>query len=110
MKIDLSHIVIEHVGTLRDFDSRKTSKRDLMLFYGIPLFLSAFILIDGKAILSKDACNVSVTFFGIFIPLLLNIQVAAFGIFQRKWNSPEDDRVAEILQSELDLRRRLLQD
>ncbi|QDH74990.1 hypothetical protein FKQ52_09375 [Brevundimonas sp. M20] len=52
--------------------------------------------------------NVSITFFGIFIALLLNVQVAVFGIFQRKWEKPEDENLAEIQKSKLEQRRSLL--
>lgn len=47
-------------------------------------------------------------FFGIFVALLLNIQVAMFSIFQRKWSVPPDQRQANALAIENDIRRKLL--
>ncbi|NHO34443.1 hypothetical protein GOB85_18495 [Acetobacter sp. LMG 1636] len=44
-----------------------------------------------KLILSKDFYNLSITFFGIFIALLLNIEVAIFAIFTRKWKNNSDE-------------------
>lgn len=58
--------------------------------------------------LEKDVYNVSITFFGIFLALLLNLQVAIFAIFQRKWALPEDVRLREIQKGELRDRRKLL--
>lgn len=58
--------------------------------------------------LDKDVYNVSITFFGIFLALLLNLQVAIFAIFQRKWALPEDERLREIQKGELRDRRQLL--
>ncbi|WGJ14034.1 hypothetical protein QEV83_15425 [Methylocapsa sp. D3K7] len=59
---------------------------------------------------SKDIYNVSITFFGIFAALLLNLQVAAFGIFQRKWEIPGDQKMAEMQESTLKIRRVLLKE
>ena len=107
MKIDVTRIVMDHLDTLRDAQSHEISKFDWILFFGLPLSLAiaAFWICLYP---SKDVFNVSITFFGIFIALLLNMQVAAFGIFQRKRAVPTDARLAEIQEKRLALRQQLL--
>lgn len=83
MKLDIQSIVRDHCRTLVDKQSLKPSIADFVIFFGLPLIIAIFV---GKRgfLLKTDVYNVSVTFFGIFIALLLNMQVAIFAIFQRK--------------------------
>jgi hypothetical protein len=107
MKIDVSRILTDHLDTLRDVRSGKRSSVDLALFYLLPMAFGS-IMYWRHLSLSNDVYNVSITFFGIFIALLLNIQVAVFGIFQRKWPKLGDDRLAEIQEETLSVRKQLL--
>ncbi|RMB27734.1 hypothetical protein C8J47_3266 [Sphingomonas sp. PP-F2F-G114-C0414] len=107
MKINISSIIRDHWKTLRRADSKSLSYYDLLLFYGAPTLLAGFFYWEAMA-LTRDAYNVSITFFGIFIALMLNIQVAIFGIFQRRWESPTDKRLAEIQSRQAAARRTLL--
>ncbi len=59
---------------------------------------------------SKDFYNVSVTFFGVFVALLLNFQVAAFGIYNRKWNISDDEKLSQKQMEEMEVRRQLLKE
>jgi hypothetical protein len=99
---------LDHLNTLRDDNSHKISIGDMMVFYAAPMAIGVAVFYWKPFSLSKDISNASITFFGIFIALLLNIQVAAFNIFQRKWEEPEDSRIREIERQRLDIRRRLL--
>jgi len=87
MKINVFIIVKDHLRTLVTYPSNRTSKIDLLLFYVLPLTASFFLYMCGFTV-KVEFYNVSITFFGIFIALLLNIQVAIFSIFLRKWDSP----------------------
>lgn len=109
MKINPLLIIHDHLDTLHQFGSNKRSKQELFLFFGLPIILSAasYWTIDFAKI---DFYNVSITFFGIFIALLLNIQVAVFGIFQRPWTRPQDERSKEIQQDSLTIRLSLLRE
>lgn len=109
MKIDIRHIVTDHFRTLYDARTGNFSRLDLVLFYVMPLTAAVAAKLQGFAI-SNDAYNVSITFFGIFIALLLNIQVALFSILQRKWDRPADPRIAEIQEETLSDRARLLKE
>jgi len=92
MKIDFRQIVLDHFDTLRDAESKKISLFDIGLFFGVPMAL-AVITYFFAITFDRDVYNVSITFFGIFVALLLNVQVAIFGIFQRKVDQPADPKL-----------------
>ena len=107
MKIDIIPIIKDHFETLRDSRTNRYSVADFIIFYGIPILtgIAPFIWCIR---FNSNFYNVSITFFGIFIALLLNVQVAIFGIFQRKWDKPEDENLADIQKEKLEERRYLL--
>jgi hypothetical protein len=107
LKINIASILVAHVQTLYDARSDKIAKADIFVFYALPLLLALGAWWFGLR-LKADHYNASITFFGIFLALLLNIQVAIFSIFQRKWASPSDTIKAEAQSLELADRRKLL--
>lgn len=109
MKINVLSIIGDHWGTLYDARSNSRSKLDVVIFYGAPLIASIAAFHYGFRS-SENIYNVSITFFGIFIALLLNIQVAIFGIFQRKWVYSADERLAKLQADAIKDRRKLLQE
>lgn len=107
MKLDVQSIVRDHCLTLGEEKSVKVFVIDLFTFLGLPLLLAIFVGYRGFEI-KTEAYNVSITFFGIFVALLLNIQVAVFGIFQRRWTISNDPIEARVQKTVVDVRRRLL--
>lgn len=107
MKIDPSAIIRDHLGTLRNDKTGRVSVADLLLFYGGPLAAGG-IAYALRLCVDREVHSVSITFFGIFVALLLNIQVAVFGILQRKHEPPKGNRSAEEHKEKLELRRTLL--
>ncbi|WP_040370949.1 hypothetical protein [Blastomonas sp. AAP53] len=107
MKINIISIVRDHCETLYDSRSNRASLADVFLFYGCPM-VAAAVSYYFNLTLKTDAYNISITFFGIFIALILNIQVAMFSIFQRKWEVPTDKRVAMSMAQTLADRKKLL--
>lgn len=107
MKINVFSIVKDHFDTLYDSRSNRASMLDIILFYIFPL-IAAIISYYASVSLKSEAYNISITFFGIFIALILNIQVAMFSIFQRKWEMPSDKRVAASMADTLADRKKLL--
>lgn len=107
MKIDVSSIFRDHFDTLYDSRNNRKSLFDITIFYICPTIagLTSYFS-DTK--LDSNAYNISVTFFGIFIALILNIQVAMFSIFQRRWELPSDKRVAASMVEALANRKKLL--
>lgn len=107
MKVDTNQIIRDHIATLRDDRSGRTSKADILTFYLVPV-LTGCAAYWMRFKVSGDVYNVSITFFGIFVALLLNLQVAAFGVFQRKWDVPSDQNLKEAQERTLKIRRNLL--
>lgn len=107
MKIDVSSIVRDHFDTLYDNRNSRASIVDIVMFYAVPAIAAGFAYCVGLK-LKADAYNISITFFGIFIALILNIQVAMFAIFQRKWEIPSDKRLASSMADTLADRKKLL--
>lgn len=109
MKINVLSIIRSHLETLYDARSNKTAFMDIFVFYAVPAISgAAAYLLSFKV--EVENYNVSITFFGIFLALLLNIQVAIFSIFQRRWEPPGDERQAQIQEEDLEVRRILLRE
>lgn len=107
MKIGILHIVKAHLGTLRNERSGTLSKVDLFIFFIFPILIgtaSHWLTLQT----GREFYNVSITFFGIFIGLLLNIQVAIFSILQRKWTRTNDEIINKGIEEKSEERRKLL--
>jgi hypothetical protein len=107
MKINVAPIVRDHIDSLYDSRTNRVSLFDFALFYGLPIIAAGASYYVGLR-LKPDAYNISITFFGIFIALILNIQVAMFSIFQRKWEYPSDKRIASSMADTLADRKKLV--
>lgn len=107
MKFNIIGIFFDHLSTLYDASTDKTSIFDLFLFYIFPLIIS-YIFFALEIEFKPDVYSLSITFYGIFLALLLNIQVAIFAIFQRTWSDLGDQRIDEKRKSDLKMRKTLL--
>lgn len=107
MKIDFRPIVRDHFATLYVAETRRISVLDIILFFAAPLLVGAVSFFFCFSV-KQEFYNVSITFFGIFIALLLNLQVAVFSIYQRKWDSPTDKRLAARQEEVVRVRKKLL--
>ena len=108
MKTSIRYIIRDHFKTLRNAETGRISVFDIVLFYMMPASLAIIAYCFNLHLKKADAYNVSITFFGIFIALLLNIQVAIFSILQRKWRPSEDERMQPHQDEKLANRRTLL--
>jgi hydrogenase-4 membrane subunit HyfE len=81
---------------------------DILLFYAFPLALAIVAFICHVHLKKADAFSVSITFFGIFIALLLNLQVAIFAILQRRWEPSADERMQSYQVEKFEYRQTLL--
>ncbi|GLQ67191.1 hypothetical protein [Gluconobacter kondonii] len=100
----MTDIVIDHFNTLRD-ENKKINNFDVFIFFVVPIIFGVIInLLHIR--FDKDFYNTSITFFGIFIALLLNIQVAIFGIFTRKWSKNSDENI--IVEYKFEIRNKLI--
>ncbi len=108
MKINIFPIIRDHLKSLRNEKTDKPSYLDYFIFFGVPIILGFFVYYNDLH-LDRESYNASITFFGVFIALLLNIQIAIFSIYQRKWKRKQEDIDAQIQDEDLEIRRRLLE-
>ena len=105
-KINITHILRAHIKTLYG-DDDKFPIYDIFLFFFIPFILGlscAYLMCD----LSKDVYGIAISVFSIFSALLINAQVAIFGISQREKPSHNDQQIDKLLNDEYKMRRILL--
>lgn len=107
MKINVTSILRDHMRTLHRVGSNQIDVVDIVVFYCVPVAIMT-IAYTLEFSLTQDGYDTSVTFFGILLALLLNVQVAIFAIFQRKWDKPSDPRLADLQQKTIETRRMLL--
>jgi hypothetical protein len=107
MKIDVRQIVSDHVKTLVDHNTGRMPFSDFLVFLFIPVG-AGILAYASKVPLDRDVYNVTITFFGIFIALLLNVQVAIFSIFQRRWSLPTDVKALARFNDRAEERKHLL--
>lgn len=106
MKINPTIIILDHLNTLRDSRTGKASAVDFTVFFALPGAIGGAAYY-WKFNVRPEIYNASIAFFGIFIALLLNIQVAIFAILQRKREKSTDSKIEKIENDEL-LDRRIL--
>lgn len=75
-KIDLRDIVRDHFSSLKS-NQGCFSIQDGIVFFGIPLFLSAIFLASGKA-LGEPIVSMLVNFGSIFTALLLSVLMLVY--------------------------------
>lgn len=107
MKINPTAILRDHFHTLRDARTGKISIVDIFIFYILPVALGLLTCARDTSV-NRDVYNLSITFYGIFVALLLNIQVAIFAILQRKRDPAAGRKAVEQQRKKLELRRELL--
>lgn len=89
MKANVSSIVLDHYRTLTVGQGRRVSVSDIIVFVLVPIIVAAVVIKEGT-ILADGAATATIAFYGVFVALLLNFQVAIFSIFTRSWKSSAD--------------------
>jgi hypothetical protein len=82
-KIDVFMIIRDHLSTLKDNHTKKTSWTDFLLFFGLPLVLSVGVVSAG-VVLDKDLVNLLIAIFSIFVGLLFNLLLLIFDIAEKQ--------------------------
>lgn len=110
MKINVLPIVFSHFQTLKDEGRGKMSSADFWAFILFPIAVSASSpWLNIKT--SKEIYSTSIAVFAIFLPLLLNIQVAVFTVYIRQWKPNNDDiKLKEIYEERRILRNSLMKE
>jgi len=106
-KIGLFHIVQAHLDTLRDEGQARISRIDIIVFFIAPM-IAASLAAYFICVIPKEVFVIIISVFSIFSALLINAQVAIFGISQKERPSLDDKQKEEILVEEFKMRNRLL--
>lgn len=93
-KVNISKIVRDHLGTLKDNSTGKYRPLDFLLFFLVPLLAAAgFVAILGA--LPTNLIGVIATSLSIFTALLLNLLLLAYNI-ARNSELPSDEGIREM--------------
>ena len=88
-KINVLKICKDHVGTLRDFDTKKFSIGDLALFFVVPLVIGVVATFVHGSMGSTEV-TVLVTAFSIFTALLFNLLLLTFDLISKTDDSSDE--------------------
>ena len=93
-KVNITKIVRDHLGTFKDYSTRKYRPLDFLLFFLVPLFVAVgFVGLLGA--LPTNLIGVIATSLSIFTALLLNLLLLAYNI-TRSSESPSDEGIREM--------------
>jgi len=81
-KINFSKIIVSHLRTLQNANTKKAGLGDYVTFLVTPLVFALF-LTWAKVPLKNDAINIIITTLSIFVGLMFNIIVLIFDIVKR---------------------------
>lgn len=81
-KINIKKIVNHHFATIKNANTGKASKDDILTFFIVPI-LTATLLVLFLIELKTDAINIIVSTLSIFVGLMFNIIVLIFDIVKR---------------------------
>lgn len=102
-------IIIRHLTTMRNDVTGRLSFIDGCVFYGMPIVAGIAGGLSGQLI-TNEVFNGSASVFGIFVGLLLNVQVAIFGIFIRKVDVSSDPATQVLLDIKYKRRNKVLRE
>lgn len=107
MRFSIWPIVRDHVRTLASSGQDRNCTYLFAVFAVVPVFSGAAYYFFGSP-LRNGFYALTLTFFGIFLALMMNLQVAIFSVFQRKWSESGDLIMKEVLSERLKGRTALL--
>lgn len=82
-KIDVRDLVRDHMATLVDRRTGKSSKLDLAVFFVLPLAVASVLALRDWT-LSHEASSILITALSIFAGLLFNLLVLVHGLIRRE--------------------------
>jgi hypothetical protein len=103
VKINVSGIVLDHLGTLKELDSQSPSKYDLSLFFVFPLLISILFSVLNIR-LDKDLVSILINVFAIFAGLLFNLLILMYDVISKQSRSngkEEKDKIKFRLLKEI---------
>jgi hypothetical protein len=98
-KINIRNIITNHLDSLKNHNTKKSSFDDWLTFFWMPVFV-ACIFCYFKVTLSNDAINIIITSLSILIGLLINVIVLIFDMIKRdNKNKIKNELLRELLSN-----------
>lgn len=94
MKANISHIIAEHIKSLNDSPTLVGKMLDSAVIYAVPL-VSGILASIACITIDKNFYGISISVFAVFSALLLNTQIAIFGIYGREVQPYENQKEQE---------------
>lgn len=91
-KVNINNIIKDHLSTLKNDNTGKPDKEDILLFFLMPLLLSS-VLVYLDIFLSDKAINIVITALAIFVGLLFNVIVLIFDLVSKNSKRPAKIRL-----------------
>ncbi len=85
-KINPKNIILDHISTLKDNKTQKTSFGDVFTFFILPLIIGGFLLFVLKIEITDYVINILITSLSIFAALLFNLLLLVYEIVNGKSN------------------------
>ena len=85
-KINPKNIILDHISTLKNYRTQKTSFGDIFTFFILPLIIGVFLLFFIKIEISDGVINILITSLSIFAALLFNLLLLVYEIVNGNGN------------------------
>ena len=89
-KINISKIVVQHMKTLRVYGTEKSSRLDLLLFFGAPLVFAIIIVSFGMRV-NDASVGILLSAFAILTGFLFNLLVFLYSLIPRGEDAVKDE-------------------
>lgn len=99
-KINISRIVCDHIGTLRDYRTKRYRLGDFFLFFGLPLIIAA-IMLYFYGILGLSLITILATSLSVFAALLFNLLLLTYDAIRKVSSTGNSDTLRRDLLKEL---------
>jgi hypothetical protein len=91
-KVNISNILLSHIRTLRSYSSKKSTWRDWLTFFVLPVFVGILFSIKFN-LLGKDIINLLITILSILAGFSFNLLAIIFGYRDKIKRKIKDDDV-----------------
>ena len=89
-KINIFKIVKDHINTLKDYNTQKTSISDILIFFLVPL-ITSIVLVSFRLTLKTNLYYLLITSLSIFAALLFNLLLLMYDIVKNHKRNPSSN-------------------
>lgn len=90
-KINIMDIIKRHLKTLKDYSTKKTSKKDILTFFIVPAIFA--ICLTNKCTVTNNGVQIVLTVFSIFAGLMFNLLILIMDIGRRVRKQGNEEKV-----------------